>query len=88
MEEREVHGTEGRCKLWLQDSREAGADSSQVLAGLKFYTALRFSETHRQKVHYSLEFLVDNPTPTPFCDLANINNPGTSKKVNNSLIKA
>ncbi|KAM4790817.1 LOW QUALITY PROTEIN: protein phosphatase 2C-like domain-containing protein 1 [Cyanocitta cristata] len=37
-------------------------------------------------IHYSIEFLVDNPTPTPYCDLANISN--TSKKVSNSLIKA
>lgn len=65
--------------------REAGADLSQVLAVPKFQTA-KFSETHRQKIYYSLEFLVDNPIP--YCDLANINNPGTSKKVNNSLIKA
>ncbi|KFV53056.1 Protein phosphatase 2C-like domain-containing protein 1, partial [Gavia stellata] len=46
------------------------------------------SETHRQKVDYSFEFLRDNHTPTLYHDLANINNPSTFKKVNNSLIKA
>lgn len=66
--------------------RDAGADQSQVLAVPKFYTA-KFSETHRQ-INYSLEFLVDNPTPTPYCDLAIFNKPGTCKKGNNSLIKA
>ncbi|KAM6421852.1 protein phosphatase 2C-like domain-containing protein 1 [Rhynochetos jubatus] len=41
-----------------------------------------------QKVDHLFEFLMDNHTPTSNCDLANINNPSTSKKVNNSLIKA
>ncbi|KAM7071265.1 LOW QUALITY PROTEIN: protein phosphatase 2C-like domain-containing protein 1 [Acridotheres tristis] len=42
----------------------------------------------QRQINYSLEFLVDNLTPTPYCDLANINNTSTSKKGNNSLIKA
>ncbi|KFW70968.1 Protein phosphatase 2C-like domain-containing protein 1, partial [Pygoscelis adeliae] len=48
----------------------------------------KYSETHRQKIDYSFEFLMDNHTPTSYCDLANINNPSTFKEVNNSLIKA
>ncbi|NXS98116.1 PP2D1 protein, partial [Jacana jacana] len=48
----------------------------------------KYSETHRQKIDYSFEFLIDNNTPTSFCDLANVNNPNTFKKVNNSLIRA
>ncbi|KFV19630.1 Protein phosphatase 2C-like domain-containing protein 1, partial [Tauraco erythrolophus] len=48
----------------------------------------KYSETYRQKVDYSFELLMDNHTPTSYCDLANINNPSTFKKVNNSLIKA
>ncbi|NWQ96137.1 PP2D1 protein, partial [Burhinus bistriatus] len=48
----------------------------------------KYSETHRQKIDSSFEFLMDNNTPTSHCDLANITNPSTFKKVNNSLIKA
>ncbi|NWU69420.1 PP2D1 protein, partial [Pterocles burchelli] len=48
----------------------------------------KYSERHRQKIDYSFEFLMDNHTPTSYCDPANINNPSTFKKVNNSLIKA
>uniref|UniRef100_A0A8C0EPU4 Protein phosphatase 2C like domain containing 1 n=1 Tax=Bubo bubo TaxID=30461 RepID=A0A8C0EPU4_BUBBB len=48
----------------------------------------KYSETHRQKIDYSFEFLIDNHSPTSYCDLANINNPSTFKKVSNSLIKA
>ncbi|KAM9304607.1 protein phosphatase 2C-like domain-containing protein 1 isoform 1-T2 [Morus bassanus] len=48
----------------------------------------KYSETHRQKIDYSFEFLMNNHTPTSYCDLANINNPSTFKKVSNSLIKA
>lgn len=82
-----VHGGQGEdLSSSRRMGREAAADYSQVLAVPKFYTA-KFSETHRQKIHYSLKFLVDNPTPTPYCDLASISNPGTCKKVKNSLIK-
>ncbi|NWX20082.1 PP2D1 protein, partial [Aegotheles bennettii] len=48
----------------------------------------KYSETHRQKIDYSFEFLMDSHTPTLYCDLPNINNPSTFIKVNNSLIKA
>ncbi|KAM6410180.1 protein phosphatase 2C-like domain-containing protein 1 [Pluvialis apricaria] len=48
----------------------------------------KYSEIHRQKIDYSFEFLMDNNTPTSYCDVANINNPSTFKKVNNPLIKA
>lgn len=48
----------------------------------------KYSETHRQKIDYSFEFLMDNHTPTSYCDLANMNNPSTFREVNNSLIKA
>ncbi|KAM6338970.1 protein phosphatase 2C-like domain-containing protein 1 [Podargus strigoides] len=48
----------------------------------------KYSETQRQKIDYSFEFLTDmNCTPL-YCDLANINSPSTFRKVNNSLIKA
>ncbi|KFQ62440.1 Protein phosphatase 2C-like domain-containing protein 1, partial [Pelecanus crispus] len=47
----------------------------------------KYSETHRQKIDYSFEFLMYNHTPTSHNYLANIN-PSTFKKVNNSLIKA
>ncbi|NXX56605.1 PP2D1 protein, partial [Scopus umbretta] len=47
----------------------------------------KYSETHRQKIDYSFEFLMDNHTPTSQCDFANIT-PSTFKKVSNSLIKA
>ncbi|KAM6142958.1 LOW QUALITY PROTEIN: protein phosphatase 2C-like domain-containing protein 1 [Phoenicopterus ruber ruber] len=48
----------------------------------------KYSETHRQKTDYSFEVLIDNHTPTSYCDLANINNPSTFQNVNTSLIKA
>ncbi|KAM6088096.1 protein phosphatase 2C-like domain-containing protein 1 isoform 1-T3 [Chlamydotis macqueenii] len=48
----------------------------------------KYSETQMQKIDYSFEFLIGNHTSTSYCDLANINNPSTSKKINNSLIKA
>ncbi|KAM9231305.1 LOW QUALITY PROTEIN: protein phosphatase 2C-like domain-containing protein 1 [Leptosomus discolor] len=48
----------------------------------------KYSETHRQKIDYSFEFLMDDHTPASYHKLANINNPSTFKKVNNSLIKA
>ncbi|NWX49059.1 PP2D1 protein, partial [Steatornis caripensis] len=48
----------------------------------------KYSETHRQKIDYSFEFLMDNHPPTSYCDLANTYHPSTFKRVNNSLIKA
>ncbi|NXE26138.1 PP2D1 protein, partial [Ardeotis kori] len=48
----------------------------------------KYFETQRQKIDYSFEFLIGNHTSTSYCDLANIDNPSTSKKINNSLIKA
>ncbi|XP_009573440.1 PREDICTED: LOW QUALITY PROTEIN: protein phosphatase 2C-like domain-containing protein 1 [Fulmarus glacialis] len=77
-----------------------GFDSPQIKTDNKILLAQRqkliskltkipkYSETHKQKIDYSFEFLMDNHTPTSYCDLANINNPSTLKKVNNSLIKA
>ncbi|NXE48245.1 PP2D1 protein, partial [Casuarius casuarius] len=47
-----------------------------------------YSERHRQKIDYSFEFLIDKQTCTSCCDLDNINNSSTLKKVKNSLIKA
>ncbi|KAM3678951.1 LOW QUALITY PROTEIN: protein phosphatase 2C-like domain-containing protein 1 [Ammospiza maritima maritima] len=91
---KELQWKNWRCRARGKPQALPGGQAEKlVLIGVrslqypKFYTA-KSSETHRQKVHYLLEFLVDNPTPTPFCDLANINNPGTSNKVNESLIKA
>ncbi|NXT80532.1 PP2D1 protein, partial [Zapornia atra] len=46
------------------------------------------SETHRQKIDNSFEFLMDSHAPASHCDLASISNPSTFKKINNSLIKA
>ncbi|NXP13143.1 PP2D1 protein, partial [Thinocorus orbignyianus] len=48
----------------------------------------KYSETHRQKIDYLFEFLTGNNVTTSCCDLANITNPSTFKKVNNSLIRA
>uniref|UniRef100_A0A8B9QIK6 Protein phosphatase 2C like domain containing 1 n=1 Tax=Apteryx owenii TaxID=8824 RepID=A0A8B9QIK6_APTOW len=48
----------------------------------------RYSETHRQKIDYSFEFLMDKQTYTSCCDPGNINNSSTLKKVKNFLIKA
>uniref|UniRef100_A0A8C4K5F1 Protein phosphatase 2C like domain containing 1 n=1 Tax=Dromaius novaehollandiae TaxID=8790 RepID=A0A8C4K5F1_DRONO len=47
----------------------------------------RYSERPRQKIDYSFEFLMDKQTCTSCCDLDNINNSSTLKKVKNSLIK-
>ncbi|KAM6281098.1 protein phosphatase 2C-like domain-containing protein 1 [Porphyrio hochstetteri] len=48
----------------------------------------KYSETHRQKIDNSFEFLRDSHAPASHCDLASISNPSTFKKINNSLIKA
>lgn len=75
------------------DSTQTKTDNKTLLAQRqklisKLTKIPKYSETHRQKIDYSFEFLMDNHTPTSYCDLANINNPSTLKKVNNSLIKA
>ncbi|KAM7124352.1 protein phosphatase 2C-like domain-containing protein 1 [Ciconia maguari] len=75
------------------DSSQTKIDNKTLLAQRqklisKLTRIPKYSETHRQKIDYSFEFLMDNHTPTSYCDLANINNPSTFKKVNNSLIKA
>ncbi|XP_009464817.1 PREDICTED: protein phosphatase 2C-like domain-containing protein 1 [Nipponia nippon] len=75
------------------DSPQTKTDNKTLLAQRqklisKLTKIPKYSETHRQKIDYSFEFLMDNHTPTSYCDLANINNPSTFKKVNNSLIKA
>ncbi|XP_050771862.1 protein phosphatase 2C-like domain-containing protein 1 [Gymnogyps californianus] len=75
------------------DSPQTKTDNKTLLAQRqklisKLTKIPKYSETHRQKIDYSFEFLMDNHTPTSHCDLANINNPSTFKKVSNSLIKA
>ncbi|CAM9215967.1 unnamed protein product [Bubo scandiacus] len=68
------------------DNKTLLAQRQKVIS--KLTKILKYSETHRQKIDYSFEFLIDNHSPTSYCDLANINNPSTFKKVSNSLIKA
>ncbi|KFQ69449.1 Protein phosphatase 2C-like domain-containing protein 1, partial [Phaethon lepturus] len=75
------------------DSPQTKTDNKTLLAQRqklisKLTKIPKYSEAHRQKIDYSFEFLMDNHTPTSYCDLANINNPSTSKKISNSLIKA
>ncbi|NWH46667.1 PP2D1 protein, partial [Fregata magnificens] len=75
------------------DSLQSKPDNKTLLAQRqklisKLTKIPKYSETHRQKIDYSFEFLMDNHTPTSYCDLASINNPSTFKKVSNSLIKA
>ncbi|NWS68379.1 PP2D1 protein, partial [Crotophaga sulcirostris] len=75
------------------DSPQTKTDSKILLAQRqklisKLTKTPKYSEAHRQKIDYSLEFLLDNHTPISYCDPANINNPSTLKKVNNALIKA
>ncbi|KFP08612.1 Protein phosphatase 2C-like domain-containing protein 1, partial [Calypte anna] len=75
------------------DSLQRNTDNKRLLAQRqklisKLTKTRKFSETHRQKIDYSFEFLKNNHAPISYCDLANINNPSISKKVNNSLIKA
>ncbi|NWX98843.1 PP2D1 protein, partial [Nothoprocta ornata] len=48
----------------------------------------RYSESYRQKIDYSFEFLTDIQTYSSHCDMDNINNSSTLKNVKNSLIKA
>ncbi|XP_051465780.1 protein phosphatase 2C-like domain-containing protein 1 [Apus apus] len=75
------------------DSLQRKTDKKTLLAQRqkvisKLTKTPKYSETHRQKIDYSFEFLMNNHTATSYCDLANINNSSTSKEVNNSLIKA
>ncbi|NXN48326.1 PP2D1 protein, partial [Rhinoptilus africanus] len=75
------------------DSLQTKTDNKTLLAQRqKLITKLtkipKYSEAHRQKVDYSFEFLMDNNAPTRYCDFADINNPSTFLRVNNSLIKA
>ncbi|NXU76597.1 PP2D1 protein, partial [Oreotrochilus melanogaster] len=75
------------------DSLQRNTDNKALLVQRKkliskLTKAPKFSETRRQKIDYSFEFLKNNHAPISYCDLANINNPSTPKKVNNSLIKA
>ncbi|NWZ21298.1 PP2D1 protein, partial [Asarcornis scutulata] len=46
----------------------------------------KYSVRHRQKIDYSFEFLIDDHTPTTYCDLNT--SPGILKKIKNSSIKA
>uniref|UniRef100_A0A8B9BPE2 Protein phosphatase 2C like domain containing 1 n=1 Tax=Anser brachyrhynchus TaxID=132585 RepID=A0A8B9BPE2_9AVES len=46
----------------------------------------KYSERHRQKIDYSFEFLMDNHSPTSYCDLNT--SPGILKKIKNFSIKA
>ncbi|NXD09022.1 PP2D1 protein, partial [Nothocercus nigrocapillus] len=48
----------------------------------------RYSESYRQKIDYSFEFLTDKQTNSSCCDMDNIYNSSTLKNVKNSLIKA
>ncbi|NXS51849.1 PP2D1 protein, partial [Brachypteracias leptosomus] len=75
------------------DSPQTKTDNKTLLAQRqelisKLTKIPKYSERHRQMIDYSFEFLMDNHTPTSYCDLANINNPSILKKVSNSLIKA
>ncbi|KFZ59248.1 Protein phosphatase 2C-like domain-containing protein 1, partial [Antrostomus carolinensis] len=75
------------------DSPQGKTDNKTLLAQRqklisKLTNVPKYSETQRQKIDYSFEFLMDNHTHTPYGDLANINNLSTFKKINNSLIKA
>ncbi|KFU85116.1 Protein phosphatase 2C-like domain-containing protein 1, partial [Chaetura pelagica] len=75
------------------DSLQRKTDKKTLLAQRqklisKLTKTPKYSETHRQKIDYSFEFLMNNHTTTSYCDLANVNNSSTSKEVNNSLIKA
>ncbi|XP_063181232.1 protein phosphatase 2C-like domain-containing protein 1 [Chroicocephalus ridibundus] len=75
------------------DSPQIKTDNKTLLAQRqklisKLTKIPKHSEACRQKIDYSFEFLMDNNAPTPYCDLADTNNPSTFKKVNNSLIKA
>ncbi|KAM6373663.1 protein phosphatase 2C-like domain-containing protein 1 isoform 1-T3 [Alca torda] len=75
------------------DSPQGKTDNKTLLAQRqklisKLTKIPKYSEARRQKIDYLFEFLMDNNAPTPHCDLADTNNPGTFKKVNNSLIKA
>lgn len=88
MEELEVQGDKGKIQA-LAEGQAEKLVLTRVRSFQDLNSTLLNSLRHiDRRFHYSLEFLVDNSTPTPFCDIANINNPGTSKKVNNSLIKA
>ncbi|NXI72981.1 PP2D1 protein, partial [Anseranas semipalmata] len=75
------------------DSSQAKMDNETLLAQRhKLISKLtrfpKYSERHRQKIDYSFEFLMDDHTPTPYCDLDNTNSPSTPTKVKNSSIKA
>ncbi|NXG63457.1 PP2D1 protein, partial [Hemiprocne comata] len=75
------------------DSLQRKTDNKTLLAQRqnlisKLTKTAKYSETRRQKIDYSFEFLMNNHTATSHRDLANINNPSTFKEVNNSLIKA
>ncbi|NWI09766.1 PP2D1 protein, partial [Crypturellus soui] len=48
----------------------------------------RYSESYRQKIDYSFEFLADKQTYSSCCHMDNINKSSTLKNVKNSLIKA
>ncbi|NXP48977.1 PP2D1 protein, partial [Heliornis fulica] len=75
------------------DSLQTKTDNETLLAQRqklisKLTKIPKYSETYRQKIDDSFEFLMESHTPTSYCDLASISTPSTSKKINNSLIKA
>ncbi|NXX83722.1 PP2D1 protein, partial [Urocolius indicus] len=75
------------------DSPQTKTDKETLLAQRqklisKLTKSPKYSETQRQKIDYSFEFLMDNHIPTSYCEPVNINNPSMFFKVNNSLIKA
>ncbi|KFO89894.1 Protein phosphatase 2C-like domain-containing protein 1, partial [Buceros rhinoceros silvestris] len=75
------------------DSPQRQTDNKTLLAQRqklisKLTKTSKYSEICRQKIDCSFELLMDNHTPTSDCILANVNDPRTFKKANNSLIKA
>ncbi|XP_035175462.1 protein phosphatase 2C-like domain-containing protein 1 [Oxyura jamaicensis] len=75
------------------DSSQAEMDNETLLAQRqklisKLTKIPKYSERHRQKIDYSFEFLMDDHTPTSYCDLNTTNSPSTLKKIKNSSIKA
>nr|XP_009937131.1 PREDICTED: protein phosphatase 2C-like domain-containing protein 1 [Opisthocomus hoazin] len=66
------------------DNKTLTAQRQKIIS--KLTKIPKYSEAHRQKIDNSFELLMNNHSPTSYCDLPNI--PGTFQKVNNSLIKA
>ncbi|NWU95380.1 PP2D1 protein, partial [Upupa epops] len=67
------------------DSKTLLAQRQKLIS--KWNKMPQHSETQRQKIDYSFEFLMGNHTPTSRCNPDAVNSPSTLR-VNNSLIKA